>query len=60
MPQDDDKIADIDQDITTFEAEFDAAMKDLKDKQAAALTRLNDAIGQVGQQTPAAGDEPKN
>jgi len=55
MPQNDDKELDsANQEITTFEAEFDAAMKDLREKQAAALKRLDDAIGRAKQQKQAA------
>jgi hypothetical protein len=61
MPQDDDKDLDsINQEITTFEAEFDAALIDLRKRQAAALKRLNDVIGQVAQDIPAADDSTRN
>lgn len=53
MPQDDDKkIEEIDQETTTFEAEFDAAMKDLQEQQSAAVQRLDEAVAKAAQQAP--------
>ena len=48
MPQDTDKELDsIDREMTALEDEFESALKDLRERQAAALDRLSGAIDGV-------------